>query len=581
MSDSGKDDVNMDPQGASQEPSDQPQAADLAAREALLYHGVQQPQKKKRGINPMGPLAMFLLVGFFVVAFFAVGPETILSSWSDEEEIPAPTASQVDETVSRLPNTNTVSELDFDPSPKTTQEPEFQFIDVETFDEPATPKIDTLDVDVFEDRIASLEELIARLASSQPQGISPEQLERVLEENTERVSSALQKQLDRSEKERERILTESSKRTEALEARLAAEAERAAKEREAATARITAAQNAARERAEAEREAAAQRIAAAQEAARQRAEAERKAAAERIAAAEEAAMTARAAAAAAAAAANRPAANASNQQNSGDQAAKKAAEDAAKLEARKRASPTLVLDMGAENANDGPSSVAGTSIGTADDVFLAQNAKQSVVTAVSNSIPDPSSTIVQGTIISGVLESAVSSELPGTLRAQVIEPVFSFDGNRILMPAGTTLIGSYRNKVVIGQSRLLVAWNRAITPQGQSISLGSIGTDTLGRSGSRANVNNRLGQKIAMAALISTIAIAPEIAAARLIQETGTEVNLSSGDDDSESAIDEVGGAVADELGDFLGKYLDMPPLLRIAQGEEIRVLVNRDLVFR
>ena len=46
-------------------------------------------------------------------------------------------------------------------------------------------------------------------------------------------------------------------------------------------------------------------------------------------------------------------------------------------------------------------------------------------------------------------------------------------------------------------------------------------------------------------------------------------------------AVDEVGSSVANELSGFLGDFLDMPPLLRIPQGEEIRVLVNRDLVIR
>jgi type IV secretion system protein VirB10 len=31
----------------------------------------------------------------------------------------------------------------------------------------------------------------------------------------------------------------------------------------------------------------------------------------------------------------------------------------------------------------------------------------------------------------------------------------------------------------------------------------------------------------------------------------------------------------------ILEKYLSLPPIIRIPQGEEIRVFVNRDLIFR
>ena len=87
-------------------------------------------------------------------------------------------------------------------------------------------------------------------------------------------------------------------------------------------------------------------------------------------------------------------------------------------------------------------------------------------------IADPSRTIVQGTILEGVLETAINTDLPGAIRAVLTEDVVSYDGSTTLLPRGTRLIGSYSSNVKIAQRRALIAWNRAVTPAGTSVALG-------------------------------------------------------------------------------------------------------------
>ena len=41
--------------------------------------------------------------------------------------------------------------------------------------------------------------------------------------------------------------------------------------------------------------------------------------------------------------------------------------------------------------------------------------------------------VAQGTMIKGVLETAIQSDLPGQVRAVVSEDVWSFDGRRVLI----------------------------------------------------------------------------------------------------------------------------------------------------
>ncbi|MPR10164.1 TrbI/VirB10 family protein [Microvirga tunisiensis] len=259
-------------------------------------------------------------------------------------------------------------------------------------------------------------------------------------------------------------------------------------------------------------------------------------------------------------------------------------------ETKKRESKAVILDEpGARIASaDGASQLPEDL--SANDRFLASAADSDVKTAVSRALPDPSRTIVQGTTISAVLETAINTELPGNIRALVIDPVYSFDGSRILLPAGTSLIGAFSNKVDIEQNRVLIAWNRAITPEGKSIALGSTGTDLLGRAGIEGNVDNRYGKKLGAAALISTITALPSIlpiltGSNRSGRGAGTTITIegagSGNTNPAGQAASNIVGALSAQGKGILDKYLSLPPIHRVPQGKEILVSVNQDLFIR
>lgn len=263
------------------------------------------------------------------------------------------------------------------------------------------------------------------------------------------------------------------------------------------------------------------------------------------------------------------------------------------IENKQRQSSSIVTDDSEGAAPGGASGtvpfLAGGAAG-GNQQFLASAAASEFQTSVSKPLANPSKTVVQGTIISAVLETAINTELPGNIRAQVSEPVFSYDGKRILMPAGTVLIGTFNPDIMVAQKRVLIAWNRAITPKGQSIAIGSTGTDTLGRAGTAGNVDNRLMPKIGAAVLVTTINAVPSLIGGLFNKGSSQQqspspvtVNVGGGQGSNagSQAVQGAAGAVAEQTGGFLEKYLSLPPIIRVPQGEEIRVFVNRDLVFR
>ena len=176
--------------------------------------------------------------------------------------------------------------------------------------------------------------------------------------------------------------------------------------------------------------------------------------------------------------------------------------------------------------------------------------------------------IVQGTILEGVLETAMSTALPGAIRAVLIEDVLSYDGANVLLPRGTRLIGTYSADVKIAQRRALVAWNRAITPDGTSVALGGVGADALGRSGQTGHVDTHFLERFGSAALISLFGIAPQL----LISENT--------DGDAAAAIEDLGDDLGSATSGALDAYLRIPPTITVDQGDRLTIFVNRDLMF-
>ncbi|MBP7243261.1 TrbI/VirB10 family protein [Amaricoccus sp.] len=200
--------------------------------------------------------------------------------------------------------------------------------------------------------------------------------------------------------------------------------------------------------------------------------------------------------------------------------------------------------------------------------FLAAAAEQTHKTVRAEQLADPSRTIVQGTILEGVLETAINTDLPGAIRAVLTEDVVSYDGSTTLLPRGTRLIGAYSSNVKIAQRRALIAWNRAVTPAGASVALGGIGADALGRSGQTGHVDTHFWERFGSAALISVFALGPQFA---IDDET---------DEDVADAIDAMGGDLESTSRSALDAYLRIAPTINVDQGDRLTVFVNRDLVF-
>lgn len=239
---------------------------------------------------------------------------------------------------------------------------------------------------------------------------------------------------------------------------------------------------------------------------------------------------------------------------------RRAAEERA-FQDRRITSPTIAFG-GSSGASETP--LAERTFGEVTDFVLNGALPTSVTQA--EVIANPSNTIIQGTMIQAVMETALDSSLPGQTRAVVSEDVFSFDGSRLLIPRGARLIGRYRSGIDIAQQRVTIAWDRIILPDNQTIQISSFGGDALGRSGVTGFVDTRFDERFGSAALISLISAAPSAVAASVQDETTAGV------------LEDVGDNLADATDSVIGDYLSIGPVIYVDQGARVTVMVDRDL---
>jgi type IV secretion system protein TrbI len=173
-----------------------------------------------------------------------------------------------------------------------------------------------------------------------------------------------------------------------------------------------------------------------------------------------------------------------------------------------------------------------------------------------------------GSVIPAALITGIRSDLPGLVAAQVTQNVYDSPTGRILLiPQGSRLIGDYDADVAFGQSRILLAWNRLILPDGRSIVLErQPASDTRGFAGLQDGTDYHWGG-VLKAALVSTL--------------LGAGSELGSGDDGNlarafrrgtQDSINRAGEQI-------VSRELNVRPTLTIRPGFPVRVLVTRDLV--
>lgn len=241
--------------------------------------------------------------------------------------------------------------------------------------------------------------------------------------------------------------------------------------------------------------------------------------------------------------------------------------------------PTLVQRRiaGAEdaaNSGAGADQPTAAAIPAATGLGQPGSLKDSTVTS-AQPLRHPDTLMQRGTYIRCVLETRIVSDIPGYTSCLVTEPVYSFNGQRLLLPKGSKVLGTY-DKGPMGD-RMAVIWDRIITPNGIDVNMASPGIDNLGGAGIPGYYDAHWGQRIGSALLISMLSDAFKYEAAEHGPKTTT---IGYGVATQEPFESNTAQTVQNLANQAVQAAANRAPTVTINQGTILYVYVAKDVDF-
>jgi type IV secretion system protein VirB10 len=196
--------------------------------------------------------------------------------------------------------------------------------------------------------------------------------------------------------------------------------------------------------------------------------------------------------------------------------------------------------------------------------------------------------IAQGKLLNAVLESAINTDLPGTLRAIISRDVYAEAGKKVLIPKGSRIIGEYDSAIKDGQVRVAVIWKRIMRPDGIDVAVDSGGSDHLGRAGVAGAVDTKFWQRIGTAFMVSYVI---PIASRKLANVDDSAVSSTQTTDASGNTTTTTNSTTAgqeikdasDEFGDIVKESIEKSfpnkPTITVNQGTRLTIFVQKDMV--
>jgi type IV secretory pathway VirB10-like protein len=180
--------------------------------------------------------------------------------------------------------------------------------------------------------------------------------------------------------------------------------------------------------------------------------------------------------------------------------------------------------------------------------------------------------IKAGTVLPAVLITAINSDLPGPVVAQVREHVYdTVSGNTLLVPQGSRLIAQYDSMVAWGQERVLLCWNRLVLPNGDSMDLQCMpAADLKGAAGLTDQVDEHWWRILKGAAVATLLSVGTAYAAGDT-----TAYNPTVGQVVARSASGEIGTVGAQ----LTRNNLSIQPTITVRPGFSVNVIVTKDMI--
>jgi type IV secretion system protein VirB10 len=165
------------------------------------------------------------------------------------------------------------------------------------------------------------------------------------------------------------------------------------------------------------------------------------------------------------------------------------------------------------------------------------------------------------------LDTAMDSTIAGAIMCHTTQDVLSPD-HVLLMPAGTQVVGTYKNDVRHGQSRLFAFAGTAITKEGIPVPLDSQVADGLGRAGIQGDVDNHFFERFGAGLLLSGSQSALQLAQAMVSKGGNSYFQLNAG------------GGGSDVATEILRQQENVAPTVSVPRGTIVSIVVDHPIDF-
>lgn len=177
-------------------------------------------------------------------------------------------------------------------------------------------------------------------------------------------------------------------------------------------------------------------------------------------------------------------------------------------------------------------------------------------------------------VIKAVLEQAVDTAQPGHLRARVTEDIYDSRYRQFkVIPRGSVMSGQYKSASVDGQSRVLMVFDRLITPDGAQLPLGNMSaSDALGVAGVPGELHTHFWKRMGIATMLA-------IEAGLIQKATGSNgTTVSIGGAGATGSTSSGGQIVVNTANQEIAREYAVPPNITIEPGKTITIMATEVL---
>lgn len=179
--------------------------------------------------------------------------------------------------------------------------------------------------------------------------------------------------------------------------------------------------------------------------------------------------------------------------------------------------------------------------------------------------------LLEGTVIDTVLTNRLDGSVAAPVNCLVTNPIYSHDGQLVLIPAGSRVLGETKPVQAYGETRLAVAFNRLVLPDGRTYRLDQfMGLNEIGDAGLRDQVNQHYKSTFGASAAVGLISgFAQFLGSAGLSRGSGDRTVIIAGG---------VSDATAQATTQTMSRFLNKLPNITIREGHRVKVYLTNDL---